>query len=93
MGSDGSHFNVFLIVRDKIARVCPQITTFEEKGEPKRNRAEVLLLTSRTPRPDRLTLAVLGCPSLTFHNVSGVDVKAELGSCVKVEVAVLGSRP
>ena len=37
MGSDESHFNVSLIVRDKVIRVgqCPQTTTFEEKGEPK----------------------------------------------------------
>ena len=49
MGSDESHFNVSLIVRDKIARQCPQTTTFEEKGEPKQNRTEVLLLTSLTP--------------------------------------------
>ena len=33
MGSDESHFNVSLIVRDKVARQCPQTTTFEEKGE------------------------------------------------------------
>ena len=33
MGSDESHFNVSLIVRDKVTR--PQLTTFEEKGEPK----------------------------------------------------------
>ena len=49
MGSDESHFNVSLIVRDKVTRHCPQTTTFEEKGEPKRNRTEVLLLTSLTP--------------------------------------------
>ena len=48
MGSDESHFNVPLIVRDKVTRQCPQATTFEEKGEPKRNRTEVLLLTSLT---------------------------------------------
>ena len=35
MGSDESHFNVSLTVRDKVARECPQTTTFEEKGEPK----------------------------------------------------------
>ena len=35
MGSDESHFNVSLIVRDKFRRQCPQTTTFEEKGEPK----------------------------------------------------------
>ena len=38
-----SHFNVSLIVRDKITRQCPQTTTFEEKGEPKRIRTEVPL--------------------------------------------------
>ena len=49
MGSDESHFNVSLIVRDKITRQCPQTTTFEEKGEPKRYRTEVLPLTSLLP--------------------------------------------
>ena len=47
--SDERHFNVPLIVRDKIARQCPQTTTFEAKGKPKRNRVEALLLTSLTP--------------------------------------------
>ena len=50
MGSDESHFNVSLIARDKVTRPCPQTTTFEEKGEPKRYRTEVLpLSTSLTP--------------------------------------------
>ena len=49
MGSDASHFNVSLIVRDKVTRQCPQTTIFEEKGEPKQIRTEVLLLTSLTP--------------------------------------------
>ena len=31
-----SHFNISLIVKDKLTRQCPQTTTFEEKGEPKR---------------------------------------------------------
>ena len=48
MGSDESRFNVSVIVRDKITRQCPQTTTFEEKEEPKRDRAEVLL-PSLTP--------------------------------------------
>ena len=52
MGSDESHFNVSLIVRDTVTRQCPQTTTFEEKGEPKRVRTEVPLLTSLT----RLTI-------------------------------------
>ena len=49
MGSDESYFNVSLIVRDKVTRQCPQTTIFEEKGEPKRIRTEVPLLTSITP--------------------------------------------
>ena len=49
MGNDESHFNISLIVRDKVTRQCPRTTTFEEKGEPKRYRTEVLLLTSLPP--------------------------------------------
>ena len=49
VGSDESHFNVSLIVRDKVTSQCPQTTTFEEKGEPKQIRTEVPLLTSLTP--------------------------------------------
>ena len=49
MGSDKSHFNVSLIVRDMVTRQCPQATISEEKGEPKRIRTEVPLLTSLTP--------------------------------------------
>ena len=63
MGGDGdyytyrytvttSHFNISLIVRDKLTRQCPQTTIFEEKGEPKRIRTEVPLLTAR---PNQLT--------------------------------------
>ena len=36
-------------VTDKVTRQCPQTTTLEEKGEPKRIRTEVPLLTSLTP--------------------------------------------
>ena len=49
MGSDESHFNVLLNVRNKVTRQCPQTTTFEEKGEPKRIRTKVPLLTSLAP--------------------------------------------
>ena len=48
MGSDESHFNVSLTVRDKVTRPCPQTTSFEEKGEPKRYQTGVLPLTSLT---------------------------------------------
>ena len=47
--SNEGHFNVSLIVRDKVTRQCPQTTTFEEKGKPKRIRTEVPLRTSLTP--------------------------------------------
>ena len=33
MGSDGSHFNVSFMVRDKITRQCPQTTTFPNRKE------------------------------------------------------------
>ena len=46
VGSDESHFSVSW---DKVTRQCPQTTTFEEKGEPKRIRTEVPPLTSLTP--------------------------------------------
>ena len=49
MGSDESHYNVSLTVKDKVTQRCPQTTTLEEKGEPKRIRTEVPLLTSLTP--------------------------------------------
>ena len=49
MGSDESHFNVSLIVRDKVTSPCPQTTTFEEKREPKLYRTEVIPLSSLPP--------------------------------------------
>ena len=52
MGSDASYVDVSLIVRDKVTRQCPQTTTFKEKGEPKRIRTKVLLLTDQ-PSPYR----------------------------------------
>ena len=36
MGSDESHFNDSLIVKDKVTRQRPQTTKFEEKRDPKR---------------------------------------------------------
>ena len=38
-----------MIVRDKVTRQRPQTITSEVKGEPKRIRTEVLLLTSLMP--------------------------------------------
>ena len=58
MGSNENHFNVLLIVRDKVTRQCPQTTTFLKRRRPaKRNRSKALLLTSLTltAGPNRLT--------------------------------------
>ena len=33
MGSDESHFNVSLTVKDKVTRQCPQTTTFLKRKE------------------------------------------------------------
>ena len=65
VGSSESHFNVSLIVRDKVTRQCPQTTTFEEKGEPKQIRTEVPLLTNWA----KLAHLVLHC--LLYWSVQG----------------------
>ena len=49
MGSDESHCNIALIVRDKVTRRCPHTTTLEEKGELVQIRTEFPLLTSLMP--------------------------------------------
>ena len=41
IGTDESHSNVSLTVKDIVTRQCPQTTTFVEEGEPKRIRTEV----------------------------------------------------
>ena len=51
MGSDENHFNVPLTVRNKITRQCPQTTTSEERGEPKRNWTDVIQLLSLNVLP------------------------------------------
>ena len=66
MGSDESHFNVSVgsdgqshktVGSDGQSHktVSTNHNLFEEKGEPKRYRTEVLPLTSLTARPNRLT--------------------------------------
>ena len=50
MGSDESHFNVSLIVRDKATRQFPQYTTFSKRRESRSGiEPRALLLTSLTP--------------------------------------------
>ena len=69
MGSDDSHFNVSLIVRDKVTRQCPETRIFEEKVEPKLFRTEVPLLTSLTPyrwtKPAHVLLFISGVSFIT----------------------------
>ena len=56
MGSDESHFNVSLGSDGQSHKtVSTNHNLFEEKGKPKRYRAEVLPLTSHTARPIQLT--------------------------------------
>ena len=56
MGRDESHFNVSAgSERQSHKTVSTKHNLFEEKGEPKRYRTEVLPLTSLTARPNRLT--------------------------------------
>ena len=64
MGSDDSHFNVNC--EEKVTRQCPQTTTFEERGKPKRNRTEALLTTSLTTYRRSLLL----CPFIFIRGTS-----------------------
>ena len=51
MGSDESHFNVSLIVRDKVTRQCPQITTVsrERRVEADSNRGPSACQANASP--------------------------------------------
>ena len=59
MGSDESHFNVSLTVRDKVTRQCPQTTTFLKRkesrsgSEPRSFRLPAYRLTARPNRFSR----------------------------------------
>ena len=44
-----AHLNAGRSGGDSVTRQCPQTLTTEEKGQPKRIRTEVPLLTSLTP--------------------------------------------
>ena len=56
VGSDESHFNVSVGSDGQSHKtVSTNHNLFEEKGEPKRCRTEVLPLTNLTARPNQLT--------------------------------------
>ena len=60
MGSDENHFNVSVGSDGQNHKtVSTNHNLFEEKGEPKRYRTEVLPLSGLTARPNRLTIALL----------------------------------
>ena len=48
MGSDENHFNVSLIVRDKVARQCPQTTTYFLKRKESRRGIQPTPFSQRT---------------------------------------------
>ena len=67
MGSDESHFNVSLIVKDKVTKtMSTDHNLFEEKGDPKLNRTEVILL----PKPAH---------SETGHSRDSLRISTDLG--------------
>ena len=57
VGSDESHLNVSLIEGQDHRTVSTNHNLSEEKGEPNRNRTEVLLLIGLA-RPNRLTISI-----------------------------------
>ena len=71
---------ILLIVRDEVTRHCPQTTTFEEKGEPKRNRAAAL----SAYQPNALPLGQTGSMApqcgmvTTLFSVCSESSKAEI---------------
>ena len=65
---------------DKVTRQCPQTTTFEEKGEPKPYRTEVLSLTSLMVGSHGLRNLQLSksCISLQLFEITNGQQKDEL---------------
>ena len=62
MGGDESHFNVSLVVRNKVTRPCPQTTTFLKRKESRSGiepRFFHLPAYRLTTRPNRLSGARL----------------------------------
>ena len=79
MGSYESHFNVSLVVRDKVKRQCPQTTTFEELEsrsgiEPRSLRLPAYRVTAR---PNRLSKFGKNEPRPiydTIHSISKLNL-------------------
>ena len=85
MGSDVSHFNVSLIVRNKVTRF-PQTTTFEEKGGPSAYQPNALALGQTGSRLKTISLCAVefitigGVPwpnGFCNHSVKAITVTSE----------------
>ena len=66
IGSDESHFNVSLTVRDKVTRQCPQTTTFLKRKESRSGiepRSFCLPAYRLTARPKLFTTVHAVCPA------------------------------
>ena len=92
-----SQLNVSLIVRDKVTRPCPQTTTFEEKGEPKRYRTEVLPAYQPTALPlgqtgslDFLQSYFIGLTENAYY-FNGMWRLKRVWSVLKSQTGVLGN--
>ena len=73
MGSDERHFNVSLIVRDKVTRPCPQTTTFE----PRSFRLPAYRLTAR---PNRLSRRLYIVPLNSLADVIATRAGLSVGA-------------
>ena len=74
MGSDESHFNVSLVLRNKVTRPCPQTTTFLKRKESRSGiepRSFRLPAYRLTARPNRLSVNVW---------MAGLDLLERVGS-------------
>ena len=81
MGSDESHFNVSLIVRDKVTRLCPQTTTFEEKGLRADGRIRTEVGPASAYQPNALPLGQTGSPQDRPTDITGHGHAAWLSVC------------
>ena len=80
MGSDESHFNVSLIVRDKVTRPCPQTTTFLKRKESRSGiepRSFRLPAYRLTARPNRLSLHSVFALTDTAFKRQGAFIRHE----------------
>ena len=97
MGSDESHFNVSVGSDGQSHKtVSANHNLFEEKGEPKRYRTEVLPLTNLTPyryaKPARVT-CVFKCCFMSTETVRIIRDRREPGTSILTFTQLLSSQP